>query len=41
MNYDSTSEFDNDFKKLKKKFKTLDDDFEILKTAHREFLKNS
>jgi hypothetical protein len=38
MNYNSIPEFDSDFKTLKKKFRTLNDDFEILKTAHIELL---
>ena len=38
MNYSSIPEFDKDFAKLKKKFRTLDDDFEILKAAHIELL---
>jgi len=38
MKYDSIPEFNSDFKTLKKKFRTLDEDFEILKTAHIELL---
>ena len=38
MKYDSIPEFDSDFKALKKKFRTLDEDFKILQTAHIELL---
>mgnify|MGYP001447774471 CR=1 FL=1 len=33
INYDETPEFQKDFKKLHKKFKTLEDDFELVKIA--------
>jgi hypothetical protein len=38
MNYSSIPEFNKDFAKLKKKFRTLDDDFKILKGSHIELL---
>jgi hypothetical protein len=38
MIYEQTPEFDKDFKKLLKKFRTLKSDFEILKKAHIELL---
>jgi pimeloyl-CoA synthetase len=38
MNYERLSEFNRDFKKLLKKFRTLESDFEILKKAHIELL---
>jgi hypothetical protein len=38
MNYERLPEFDRDFKKLLKKFRTLESDFEILKKAHIELL---
>jgi len=34
MKYENLPAFDRDFKKLKKKFKTLNDDFETLKQYH-------
>jgi hypothetical protein len=36
MNYDTTSEFDRDFKMLLKRFRTLEEDFETLKKYHIE-----
>jgi len=36
VNYNTTEEFDKDFKKLLKRFRTLAEDFEILKKYHIE-----
>jgi hypothetical protein len=36
MNYEELPEFERDFKKLKKKFRTLTEDFELLKKASIE-----
>lgn len=40
MIYDSLSTFDRDFKKLSKRYRTLYDDFEILKKYHIEVYHN-
>ena len=38
LTYIETTEFKKDFKKLKKRYKTLDDDFKLLKIATIELL---
>ena len=40
MNYKFTAEFEKDFKRLLKRFKTLEEDFETLKKYHIELFHN-